>query len=68
MGKMIRDLYDRLTTDELLLLVYHTYPEYKLKSKKSEELLSPQNKSRIAKQLLSKGLITLKKYHEIVGG
>lgn len=30
--KMVRELYDKLTPEELLLLIYDTYPEYREKS------------------------------------
>jgi hypothetical protein len=66
--KMVRDIYDSLTTDELLFLIYITYPEYTEQSEKSNQLLQPQNKKRLALKLLEMGKITQEKYLEIVGG
>lgn len=62
--KMIRRIYDKLSIDELLLLIYITYPEYRINSVYYEELL--KKKDQIAKELLRKGLITEKRYKEIV--
>ena len=64
--KMIRELYDRLSDEELLLLVYITYPEFKERSDISDRLLSPKKREEIARKLLKKGLITEKRYREIV--
>lgn len=63
MLKMIREFYDRLSKDELLFLVYLTYPEYKEGSKISENLIS--RRKEIAKKLLEKGVITEKRFLEI---
>ena len=65
--KMVRNLYDKLSTDELLFLIYSTYEDYTDKSSKSKELLSPSKRSLLAKNLLQKGLITEKRYFELVG-
>jgi hypothetical protein len=62
--KMIRDFYDRLSKDELLFLMYVTYPEYKEYSRISEKLLS--KKREIAKGLLDKRIITEKRFLEII--
>jgi len=64
--KMVRELYDKLTTDELLLLIYITYDDYTLKSSRSKELLKTNKRNKIAKNLLRKGVITEKKYKELV--
>lgn len=66
MMKMVRDLYDKLSTDELLFLIYATYGSYTEKSRKSEELLSPSKREKLARRLLKKGLITQKRYNELV--
>lgn len=66
MIKMIRDLYDKLSTDELLFLIYVTYPEYKELSEISNELLSSPKREEIAKKLLEKGVITEMRYTELV--
>jgi hypothetical protein len=67
MMKMIRELYDKLSRDELLFLIYITYPEYKQMSKISDELLSTKRRKEIAGRLLKKGVITEGKYQELVG-
>lgn len=64
--KMIRELYDRLSDEELLLLVYVTYPEFRERSDISDRLLSAHKREEIARKLLKKGLITEKRYREIV--
>jgi len=64
--KMIRELYDRLSDEELLFLIYITYPEFKRRSDISDRLLSAQKREEIARKLLKKGLITKKRYKEIV--
>jgi uncharacterized protein YwgA len=64
--KMIRELYDKLRVDELLLLIYITYQQYKKKSKVSSEILSSPIKERLAKKLFFKGFITEKRYNELI--
>lgn len=61
-----RQLYDELSLDELLLLIYDTYPRY---TKASEEY-NRINKDRIsiAKQLKDKGIIDIKRYYSLVEG
>jgi uncharacterized protein with ATP-grasp and redox domains len=58
--KLIREICDKLSIDELLLLVYLTYPEFTEKSDAYEKLLFKKNK--IAKKLLEEGLITERRY------
>ena len=36
--KLVREMYDKLSRDELLFLIYITYPEFREKSKVSEKL------------------------------
>ncbi len=62
--KLIRKLYDRLSRDELLLLVYATYPEYKMKSKVYDRIY--KKRKELALSLLKKGLITRKRYEELI--
>jgi len=64
--KMIRNLYDRLSEEELLLLIYTTYSDYTEKSEVSDKLLSKEKRSEIARRLLKKGVITEKRYREIL--
>jgi hypothetical protein len=63
---MVRDLYDDLTVDEVLFLVYVTYGEYTERSSRAEDLLSPSARRRLSKSLLRKGAITSKRYEELV--
>jgi uncharacterized protein YwgA len=67
MAKMVRDIYDVLSRDELLLLIYSTYPEYTEYSSVSSRILEPQKKRQLASSLLKKGIITEERYQEIVG-
>lgn len=66
MMKMVRDLYDRLPTDELLFLVYLTYEEFTEMSEKSRELLSEPKRIELATRLLRRGVITEKRFAELV--
>lgn len=61
--KMVRELYDKLSVNELLLLVYVTYPKYK---EFSDVWIKINNQRKyLSKSILSKGLIDEKKYIEI---
>lgn len=64
--KLIREIYDRLTREELLFLVYITYPTFEEKSDVSEELLKPDKRKIIAGSLLKKRIITEKRYNEVI--
>ena len=64
--KLARRLYEKLTTNELLFLIYITYGEYIEKSHKAKELLSKRNKLKFAQRLLKKGVITKGRYLELV--
>lgn len=66
MMAMVRDLYDDLTVDEVLFLVYVTYGEYTERSSRARELLSPSARRRLASSLLEKGAITSERYVELV--
>jgi len=48
MMRMTRELYDKLTKNELLFLIYITYEEFKEKSKVSKSILSRDNRVRLA--------------------
>ena len=64
--KLLRGLYDKLSGDELLFLIYKTYPKYTEFSKISDRLIKNVNiKNRILGSLLSKGVITEKRYGEL---
>jgi uncharacterized protein YwgA len=62
--KMIREVYERLSKEELLFLIYATCPEYR--SALSDELLSPEKRRYLAEALLKKGIITRKRYEELI--
>jgi hypothetical protein len=62
--KLIRRMYDRLSRDELLLLVFLTYPDYVVESSYSADIYA--KKENIASSLLSRGLITYGRYNEII--
>jgi hypothetical protein len=65
--KMIRNLYDKLSNDELLFLIYITYPAYIKYSNISDKLLRDKNKRKqLASDLLRKGLITEIRYNELL--
>ena len=67
--KLIRDLYDELENEELLFLIYETYPEYTEYSRISDELLKNKSKRvKITRSLLSKGIITEKRFEELKNG
>ena len=66
MMTMVRDLYDDLTVDEVLFLVYVTYGEYTEKSSRAAYLLSPYKRKRLSRNLLEKGAITSERYQELV--
>lgn len=68
MMKMVREMYDKLSRDELLFLIYATYKEYTQKSTISDRLFSPQKRREIAEGLLRKGIITEQRYFELVRG
>jgi uncharacterized protein YwgA len=61
--KLVRRMYEKLSREELLFLVYITYPEYRIKSQIFDEVYT--KKDKIALSLLKKGLITKERYEEI---
>lgn len=65
--KLIRDLYDKLTKEELLFLIYVTYPEYIEQSNVYDRLvLNEDKKNQLSKSLLKKGIITKERYEELI--
>jgi hypothetical protein len=65
--KLIRSIYDKLQKDELLLLVYVSYPEFIDLSNAYDRLVKDAEKrGGLAKGLLEKGVITQDRYKEIV--
>jgi hypothetical protein len=64
--KMVRELYDKLSLEELLFLVYDTYPEYQKKSDVFDTIRKA--KKRLAENLVKKGFIDGERYEELVAG
>jgi len=65
--KMVRAIYDKLTIDELLFLIYSTYPKYAVFSNYSDRLLkNQQGRKSICESLLKKELITEQRYTELL--
>jgi hypothetical protein len=62
--RFIRDIYDKLNTDEFMFLIYSTYG-FTDKSEKFEELMS--NKKQLSKRLYDKNVITHQRYEELSG-
>ena len=65
--KMTRELYDKLSENELLFLIYATYGEYTEKSDISNRLLSSASRKKFTKSLLEKGLISEERAKELIG-
>ncbi|MGB8215903.1 MAG: hypothetical protein WCE94_01255 [Candidatus Methanoperedens sp.] len=64
--KTVRELYDKLTKEELLLLIYDTFPVYIEKSKVYKDIES--KKAKLAESLLNKGFIDLERYNSLLSG
>ena len=62
--KMVRELYDKLSLDELLLLIYDTYPEYQKKSNVFDDI--QKSKKRLAGNLVKKGYIDEDRYEDLM--
>ncbi|MCZ7382160.1 MAG: hypothetical protein O8C64_11410 [Candidatus Methanoperedens sp.] len=62
--KMVRELYDKLTIKELLLLIYDTYPEYIEKSNVYKDIL--REKKPLADGLIKKGIIDTERYESLL--
>jgi hypothetical protein len=62
--KMVRELYDKLTPEELLLLIYDTYPEYREKSNVYYGI--QKSKKRLAENLVRKGYIDNERYENLI--
>lgn len=58
--KMVRELYDNLTVEELLLLIYDTYPEYISNSSVYKDI--EKKKIRLAENLKKKGIVDFDRY------
>lgn len=62
--KMVRQLYDSLSYEELLLLIYDTYPDYAAKSDVKSQIES--KKEELARKLLQKGVIDSERLEAIM--
>lgn len=64
--KLIRNIYDKLTKDEFLFLVYETYPDYTEFSYISDKLTKQEyTRNKLLDSIFSKGLITTERYNEL---
>lgn len=66
--KLIRELYDNLSSNELLFLIYATYPKYIELSNIAKEIIEDPLRSRIVEGLFSKGIISNERYRELKNG
>lgn len=65
--KLIREVYDKLSTEELIFLLYFTYPECGKYSNVYESLLeNKQKRVSLSKNLYRKGIITERRYEELL--
>lgn len=64
--KIVRQLYDKLTLEELLLLIYDTYPEFTKKSNVYDQI--KKKKEKISTSLMKKGLIDEKRKESFFSG
>lgn len=62
--KMVRNLYDSLSKEELLLLIYDTYPEYVEKSIVYNDIES--KKGKLANKLRKRGVIDEERYENLI--
>ncbi|MEK6908463.1 MAG: hypothetical protein AABX23_00220 [Nanoarchaeota archaeon] len=64
--KIIRSLYDSLSGEELLFLMYETFPEFTKYSEVSDNILKNKyNRKRILEGLYAKSIITDERYLEL---
>jgi hypothetical protein len=64
--KLVRELYDKLSSEELLLLIYSTYPEYTEYSKIYKDI--ERKRKTLAKNLLEIGIIDENRFKELTIG
>jgi hypothetical protein len=60
----VRELYDKLSLEELLLLIYDTYPEYKLRSNVSKAIF--QKRKSLAQEIYKKGFIDKERMESLI--
>lgn len=64
--KLIRDIYEKLSKEELLFLIYVTYPEFvELSSVYDRLVKNRERRNQLSQSLLKKGLITKGRYEEL---
>lgn len=64
--KLIRDIYDKLSKEELLFLIYVTYPEFVEFSNAYDKIVkNVERRNQLSQNLLKKGLITQGRYEEL---
>ena len=64
--KMVRELYDKLSLEELLLLIYDTYPKYKLRSNVSDSIF--RKRKSLANGIYSKGFVDKVRMESLIAG
>lgn len=64
--QVVRELYDKLSLEELLLLIYGTYPEYKIRSNVSNSIF--KKRKGLAKELYRKGFIDERRMKSLIAG
>lgn len=65
--KLIRDIYEKLSKEELLFLIYVTYPEFVEFSSAYDKLVkNTQRRIQLLESLLKKGLVTKGRYEELI--
>ncbi len=65
--KLIREVYDKLSTEELIFLLYFTYPECGKYSNVYESLIEDKQKRKnLTNNLYRKGIITERRYEELL--
>lgn len=62
--RAVRELYDKLNEEELLLLIYDTYPEYKLRSSVSNSVFN--RRKFLAKEIYEKGFIDNERMESLI--
>ena len=62
----VRELYDKLSLEELLLLIYDTYPEYKLRSNVSKSVFN--KRKLLANEIYEKGFIDKERMESLISG
>lgn len=61
--RIVRTIYDDLTPEELLLLIYDAYPEFRIKSEVAKEI--DNKREKLTAQLLRRGKVTTEKAAEL---